>query len=36
MVVAVVSEPDAMRRHWIITAYMTKGLAEGEVEWMRS
>lgn len=32
----VVSEPDAMDRHWIITAYMTKKLIEGDVEWKRS
>lgn len=35
-VVVVVSEPDATRRHWIITAYLTKRLVEGEVEWKRS
>ena len=32
----VVSEPDAMGRHWIITAYLTRRLVEGEVEWKRS
>lgn len=32
----VVSEPDVLSRHWIITAYLTKKLVEGEVEWKRS
>jgi hypothetical protein len=36
VVVVVVSEPDAMSRHWIITAYLTRRLVEGEVEWKRS
>jgi hypothetical protein len=36
VVVVVVSEPDAVNRHWIITAYLTRRLAEGEVEWTRS
>ncbi len=36
LVVVVVSEPDATKRHWIITAYLTRKLAEGELEWMRS
>jgi hypothetical protein len=36
VVVVVVSAPDAMRRHWVITAYMTRRLVEGEVEWKRS
>jgi hypothetical protein len=36
LVVVVVSEPDATKRNWIITAYLTRKLAEGEVEWMRS
>lgn len=35
-VVAVVSEPDAANRHWVITAYLTRRLAEGEPEWKRS
>ena len=35
VVVVVVSEPSATERHWIITAYMTRKLAEGEVEWRR-
>ena len=33
-VVVVVSER-GRGRHWIITAYMTRELAEGEVEWRR-
>jgi len=36
VVVVVVSELAAPIRHWIITAYMTKELIEGEVEWKRS
>lgn len=36
LVVVVVSEPDTTKRHWIITAYLTRKLVEGEVEWRRS
>lgn len=36
VVVVVVSEPDTANRHWIITAYLTRRLAEGEPEWKRS
>jgi len=36
VVVVVVGEPDATSRHWIITAYLTSRLVEGEVEWKRS
>jgi hypothetical protein len=36
VVVVVVSQPDATSRHWVITAYLTRRLAEGEVEWKRS
>jgi hypothetical protein len=36
VVVVVVSEPDVTHRHWIITAYLTRRLAEGEPEWKRS
>jgi len=36
VVVLVVSEPDATSRHWIITAYLTQRLVEGEVEWKRN
>lgn len=35
VVVVVVAERD-LRRHWIVTAYMARKLAEGEVEWKRS
>ncbi len=36
VVVVVVSEADPSARHWVITAYMARKLAEGEVEWRRS
>ena len=36
VVVVVVSEPAPRKRHWIITAYMTAKLVEGEVEWKRN
>jgi hypothetical protein len=36
IVVVVVSEPNPTERHWIITAYITRKLAEGEVEWRRN
>ena len=36
VVVVVVSEPDATDRPWIITAYLTKRLTGGVVEWKRS
>jgi hypothetical protein len=35
VVVVVVSEPDSAERHWIITAYMARRLAEGVLEWKR-
>jgi hypothetical protein len=35
VVVVVVSELDPAERHWIITAYMARKLAEGDVEWKR-
>ena len=35
VVVVVVSELDPMERHWIITAYMAREIAEGDVEWKR-
>ncbi len=35
VVVVTVSELDAAQRHWIITAYMARRLAQGEVEWSR-
>ena len=36
VVVVVVSEPAPRERHWIITAYITLKLVEGEVEWKRN
>lgn len=30
------SEPDPMARHWIVTAYLARRLAEGGVEWQQS
>jgi predicted amidophosphoribosyltransferase len=35
-VVVVVSALGPSERHWIITAYIARRLAEGEVEWKRS
>jgi len=35
VVVVVVSELGPAERHWIITAYMARKLAEGDVEWKR-
>lgn len=35
VVVVVVSELGPRERHWIITAYLARKLAEGEVEWKR-
>jgi hypothetical protein len=35
VVVVVVSELDPAERHWILTAYLARRLAEGEVEWQR-
>ena len=36
VVVVVVSEPAPGGRHWIITAYIARRLAEGTIEWVRS
>ena len=36
VVVVVVTEAEPDIRHWIITAYITRRLARGEVEWRRS
>ena len=36
VVVVVVTEAGADGRHWIITAYIARKLAEGDVEWERS
>ena len=35
VVVVVVSEVAPTERHWIITAYMTRRVANGEVEWQK-
>ncbi len=35
-VVVVVSDPTPEQRHWIVTAYLARKLAEGESEWRRS
>lgn len=36
VVVAVVSEISESKRHWIVTAYMTRRLTQrGEIEWKR-
>jgi len=36
VVVVVVSEVVPIERHWIITAYITRRLASGEVEWHKN
>jgi hypothetical protein len=36
IVVVVVSEATPTERHWIITAYITRRLANGEVEWHKN
>jgi hypothetical protein len=36
VVVVVVSGPTPRHRHWIITAYLARRLAQGEIEWARS
>ena len=36
VVVVVVSDISPQRRHWIITAYISRRLAEGDIEWARS
>ena len=36
VVVVVVTEAAPVGRHWIVTAYLARKLAEGEVEWKRS
>jgi len=35
VVVVVVSEREPSARHWIITAYIARKLAQGETEWQR-
>ena len=36
VVVVVVSVPTEPKRHWIITAYIARKLAEGEIEWRKN
>jgi len=36
VVVVVVSEHEYQGRHWIITAYIARKLAGGEIEWIKS
>jgi hypothetical protein len=36
VMVVVVSESTPAMRNWIITAYMTRRLANGEVEWLKT
>ena len=36
IVVVVVCDPRPRERHWVITAYITTKLVEGDLEWTRS
>ena len=36
VVVVVVSDVGLPRRHWIVTAYIARKLAEGDIEWPTS
>ena len=36
IVIVVVSDDPAPRRHWVVTAYVARSLAAGDVEWERS
>ena len=36
VVVVVVADVAASRRHWVVTAYMARQLTEGDIEWMKS
>ena len=36
VVVVVVTDVAASRRHWVVTAYMARQLAEGDIEWTKS
>jgi hypothetical protein len=36
VIVVVVSEREPHSRHWIITAYMARKLAPGDMEWERN
>ena len=35
IVVVVMTDTDVRRRHWIVTAYLTRKLVAGETEWKR-
>jgi hypothetical protein len=35
VVIVVVSDPSPRGRHWIVTAYITRRLAQGDPEWKR-
>jgi len=36
VVVVVVADVAASRRHWVVTAYMARKLTEGDIEWTKS
>jgi hypothetical protein len=36
IVVVVVADVAASRRHWVVTAYMARNLTEGDIEWTKS
>ena len=36
VVVVVVTDVAASRRHWVVTAYMARKLTEGDIEWAKS
>jgi hypothetical protein len=36
VVIVVITSSEPVQKNWIITAYLTKKLAEGEIEWERS
>jgi hypothetical protein len=36
VVVVVVSDAEPRRRHWVVTAYLTRKILEGDVEWKRN
>ena len=36
VVVVVITDVAASRRHWVVTAYMARQLTEGDIEWTKS
>jgi hypothetical protein len=36
VVVVIVTDTAPAIRHWIVTAHLTRRLAEGDIEWQRS